>query len=44
MFRPGRSSSGPPRKHIHKLFSFTALRDAKCSHVSVIEVKVYKSV
>jgi len=30
MFRPSRSSSGPPRKQIQKLFSFPALWDPQC--------------
>ena len=40
-FRPSRSSSGPPRKQIQELFSFSALWDPKCLQVSVTEVKVY---
>jgi len=43
MFRPSQSSSGPPRKQIHELFSLSALRDPKCSQVSVTEAKVYRS-
>jgi len=35
MFRPSRSSSGPPRKQIQELFGFSALWDPKCLHVSV---------
>ena len=42
MFRPSRSSSGPPRKQIQELFSFSALWDPKCSQVSVTEAKVYR--
>jgi len=41
MFWPSRSSSGPPRKQIQELFSFSALWDPKCSHVSVIGAKKY---
>jgi len=44
MCRPIRSSSGPPRKQIQELFSFPALWDPKCSHVSVTKAKVYKLV
>jgi len=44
MFRPSRSSSGPPRKQIEEMFSFSALWDPKCLHVSVREAKVYKLV
>ena len=40
MFRPSRSSSGPPRKQIQELFSFSALWDPKCLHVSVTGVPV----
>jgi len=44
MFRPSRSSSGPPRKQIRELLSFSALWDPKCSQVSVAEEKVFKVV
>ena len=40
MFRPSRSSSGPPRKQIQELFSFPALWDPKCSLVTVTEAKL----
>jgi len=33
MFWPSQSSSGPPRKQIHELFSFPALWDPKCSQL-----------
>ena len=42
MFRPSRSSSGPPRKQIQELFSLSGLWDPKCSHVSVTAAEVYK--
>jgi hypothetical protein len=42
MFRPSRSSSGPPRKQIEELFSLSALWDPKCSQVSVSKAKVYR--
>ena len=42
MFRPSRSSSGPPRKQIQELFSLSALWDPKCSQVSVTETKAYR--
>jgi len=35
MFRPSRSSSGPPRRQIEELFSFTALWEPKCLPVFV---------
>ena len=41
MFRPSRSSSGPPRKQIEELFSFSALRDPKCLHVALTYVPLY---
>ena len=34
LFRPSRSSSGPPRKQIEELFSLSVLWDPKCSQVS----------
>jgi len=40
MFRPSRSSSGPPRKQIQELFSLSALWDPKYSQVSVTETEV----
>ena len=42
MFRPSRSSSGPPRKQIQELFILSALWDPKCSQVPVTEAKVYR--
>jgi len=44
MFRPSRSSSGPPRKPIQELFSFSALWGPKGLQVSVAEAKMYKLV
>jgi len=44
MFRPSRSSSGPPTKQIRELFSFSVLWDPKFSQVSLTEAKLYKVV
>jgi len=42
MFRPSRSSTGPPRKQFQELFSLPALWDPRRSKVSITEAKVYR--
>jgi len=41
MFRPSRSSLGPPGNQIHELFSLSTMWDPKCSQISVTEENVY---
>ena len=42
MFRPSRSSSGPPRRQTQELSSFTALWDPKCLQVLLQEHILHK--
>jgi len=42
MFRPSRSTSGPPRKQNQELRSLSTLWDPKFSQVSGTKAKVYR--